>query len=322
MDSTTKVIPGERPQLGASACLARQAVRFDGGYIANPFLNNDCMAFFDVHTVCPEVELGLGVPRPAIQLRSFGNETRLVFSKQPEHDLTERMRDYALSKVKGLPPLDGYIFKKDSPSCGVFKVAVVNNETGMRQRNGTGLFAATFREIYPQIPVEEEGRLNDQAIRENFLERVYAHYRWRQLIASSDPLRAFRDYHRNYKLMLMAKDNAAYRQLGRLAANINSDNFSEVSAHYFSTFMQVMAKIPTQGHHVNVMMHILGYLKKQLDKKDKAELLEWFETYRSKRVSRIAPLMLLQHHFKTHHNDYIADQYYFAPFPGELMLPV
>jgi uncharacterized protein YbgA (DUF1722 family)/uncharacterized protein YbbK (DUF523 family) len=312
----------ERPQIGASACLARQAVRFDGGFIANQFLNNDCMAFFDVHTICPEVELGLGIPRPAIQLRQFNNEIRLVFSKNPEQDLTRRMHDYAERRVKHLPPLDGYIFKKDSPSCGVFKVAVVNNETGMRQRNGIGLFAATFSKTFPHVPVEEEGRLNDPAIRENFLERVYAHFRWRQLMTSPDPLQGFRDYHRNYKLMLMAKDNAAYRRLGRLAASVNGGNFHDVSASYFGTFMQAMARIPSQGNHVNVMMHILGYLKNQLDKKDKAELLQWFETYRNKRVDRVAPLMLLQHHFKKFHNDYIAEQYYFSPFPGELMLPV
>ena len=311
-----------KPQIGASACLARQAVRFDGGYISNAFLNNECMAFFKVHTMCPEVEMGLGIPRPAIQLRRFDNETRLVFSKNPEKELTRSMREFAVQKVRSLPQLDGFIFKKDSPSCGVFKVPVVNNKTGMRQRDGIGVFARTFKEIYPLVPTEDEGRLNDDNLRENFLERVYAHYRWRQLAKSRNPLPSFRDFHRNYKLVLMAKDNNACRQLGRLVAGVSRQNYHEVSEQYFSLFMQAMSKIPSQGHHVNVMMHILGYLKNQLDKKDKAELLEWFETYRSKRVNRVAPLMLLQHHFKSHKNDYIDEQYYFSPFPGELMLPV
>jgi uncharacterized protein YbgA (DUF1722 family)/uncharacterized protein YbbK (DUF523 family) len=312
----------DRPQIGASACLARQAVRYDGSYIANDFLDKTCTVFFDIHTMCPEVEMGLGIPRPAIQLRSFEGETRLVFSKNPETELTHRMRAFAETKINSLPQLDGFIFKKGSPSCGVFKVPVVNNKTGMRQRNGVGIFAGTFKEIYPLVPTEEEGRLNDDGIRENFLERVYAHYRWRQVTASHNPLKSFRDFHRNYKLVLMAKDNNAYRQLGRLAAAINRHNYHEVCAQYISLFMQTMARIPSQGHHVNVMMHLLGYLKDQLDKKDKAELLEWFETYRCKRVNRVAPLMLLQHHFKSHQNDYIDEQYYFSPFPSELMLPV
>ena len=165
----------DRPQIGASACLARKAVRFDGGYISNEFLNKDCSEFFDIHTMCPEVEMGMGIPRPTIQLRDFDGEIRLVYSKNPDEELTHQMRAFAEQKINSLPPLDGFIFKKDSPSCGVFKVAVVNNKTGMRKRDGIGVFAAAFKETYPNVPTEDEGRLNDAGIRENFLERVYAH---------------------------------------------------------------------------------------------------------------------------------------------------
>ena len=311
-----------KPQIGVSACLASQAVRFDGGFISNKFINNECSSFFDIHTVCPEVEMGLGIPRQVIQLRDFDGEIRLVYSKNPEKQITHSMREFSDRKVKCLPPLDGYIFKKDSPTCGTHKVPVKNNKSGMRKRNGIGIFAQAFKDRYPQVPTEDEGRLNDKGIRENFLERVYAHYRWRQIAETENPLQSFREYHKNYKLILMAKDNSAYRQLGRLAASVNKNNFDEVSEQYFSLFMQAMSKVPSHGHHINVMMHILGYLKDQLNKKDKAELLEWFETYREERVTRVTPLMLLQHHFNRHQNDYIAEQYYFSPFPGKLMLPV
>jgi uncharacterized protein YbgA (DUF1722 family)/uncharacterized protein YbbK (DUF523 family) len=312
---------GSKPQIGVSACLARQPVRFDGCFIANPFVNNECSEFFDLHTICPEVEMGLGIPRPVIQLRDFDGEIRLVFSKNPENDITNEMREYSERKLDALPPLDGYIFKKDSPSCGVFGVAVKNDKSGMRKRNGIGIFAQAFKERFPEIPTEDEGRLNDKGIRENFLERVYAHYRWRHIDIAQNPLQAFRNFHKNYKLMLMAKDNSAYRQLGRTAASVNKNNFAEVKQEYFQLFMQAMSKIPSQGHHVNVMMHILGYLKDHLNKKDKVELLEWFETYRENRVTRITPLSLLQHHFNRHENEYMAEQYYFSPFPGKLMLP-
>ena len=311
-----------KPQIGVSACLASQAVRFDGGFISNQFIKNECSSFFDIHTVCPEVEMGLGIPRQVIQLRDFDGEIRLVYSKNPEKQITNSMREFSERKIKCLPQLDGYIFKKDSPTCGVHKVPVKNNKSGMRKRNGIGVFAQEFKDQYPQVPTEDEGRLNDKGIRENFLERVYAHYRWRQIAETENPLKSFREYHKNYKLILMAKDNSAYRQLGRLAASVNKNNFDEVSEQYFSLFMQAMSKIPSHGHHINVMMHILGYLKDQLNKKDKAELVEWFETYREERVTRVTPLMLLQHHFNRHQNDYIAEQYYFSPFPGKLMLPV
>ena len=311
-----------KPQIGVSACLARQPVRFDGCFIANPFVNNECSEFFDLHTICPEVEMGLGIPRPVIQLRDFDGEIRLVFSKNPENDITNEMREYSERKLDALPPLDGYIFKKDSPSCGVFSVAVKNDKSGMRKRNGIGIFAQAFKERFPEVPTEDEGRLNDKGIRENFLERIYAHYRWRQIDIAQNPQQAFRDFHKNYKLILMAKDNTAYRQLGRIAASVNKNNFAEVKQEYFQLFMQAMSKIPSQGHHVNVMMHILGYLKDHLNKKDKVELLQWFETYRENRVTRITPLMLLQHHFNRHENKYMAEQYYFSPFPGKLMLPL
>jgi len=312
----------DKPQIGVSACLAGQAVRFDGGFISNPFVNKECSSFFDIHTMCPEVEMGLGIPRQVIQLRDFDGEIRLVYSKNPEKQITHSMREFSERKVKTLPPMDGFIFKKDSPSCGVFKVPVKNNKSGMRKRNGVGIFAQTFKDSYPQVPTEDEGRLNDKAIRENFLERVYAHYRWRQIDETKNPLQSFRDFHKNYKLILMAKDNGTYRQLGRIAAAVNKNNFAEIRQQYFCLFMQVMSRIPSHGHHVNVMMHILGYLKDQLNKKDKVEILEWFETYREDRVSRVTPMMLLQHHFNRHQNDYIAEQYYFSPFPSKLMLPV
>jgi len=290
-----------KPQIGVSACLNGQKVRFDGGHKSSTFVNNDCANSFDLHTMCPEVEIGLGTPRPVIQLRDFADGRKLVFSKTPEKDLTETMHAYAEQKIDSLAQLDGFIFKKDSPSCGPFKVPVVDNKSGMRKRDGIGLFAEVFKLRHPNVPVEDEGRLNDIGIRENFLERVYAHYRWRQIDHSDNPLKAFREYHKNYKLILMAKDNHAYRELGQLVAVVNKHNFDEKREEYFS---------------------VMGYLKEHLNKKDKVEILEWFETYREKRIGRITPMMLLQHHFNRHPNDYIADQYYFSPFPKKLMLPV
>ena len=311
-----------KPQIGVSACLTGKAVRFDGGFIKNQFINQEISSFVDIHTMCPEVEMGMSIPRPTIQLRDFAGEIKLVYSKNPENDITQDMREFSEKRIKRLPALDGFIFKKDSPSCGVHKVPVRNDKTGMKKRNGVGIFAQAFKEKHPQVPTEDEGRLNDEGIRENFLERVYAHYRWRMISENENPQHAFREFHKNYKLILMAKDNKAYRQLGRIASSVNKHNLADISQKYFCLFMEAMSKIPSHGRHINVMMHILGYLKDHLHKKDKVELLEWFETYRESRVARITPMMLLQHHFNNHQNNYIADQYYFSPFPNRLMFPV
>jgi len=311
-----------RPQIGVSACLMGQPVRFDGGHKRSPLLIDTCSNYFDLQTMCPEAELGLGIPRPTIQLRRFESVVKLVRSKDSQHDISEAMRDYAVQKVVGLAHLDGFIFKKDSPSCGMERVPVFDHRTGMRERNGVGMFAEVFKNRYPNVPTEEEGRLNDIQLRENFYERVYAHYRWRQLLGSAQVLQGFREFHKNYKLILMARHDVSYRQLGRIAATANKHNLPQVMEEYFALFMQCMSRVPSRGQHVNVLMHILGYLKNRLNSHDKAELLQWFETYRQRQVNRITPLVLLQHHFKHHPNEYMAQQYYFSPFPAELMQPV
>lgn len=311
-----------RPQVGVSACLMGQPVRFDGGHKRSPLLIDTCNNYFDLHTMCPEAELGLGIPRPTIQLRRFEQVVKLVYSKDASNDISEAMRDYAVDKVEGLSHLDGFIFKKDSPSCGMERVPVFDNRTGMRERDGVGMFADVFKTRHPNVPTEEEGRLNDIQLRENFYERVYAHYRWRQLLLSEQPLQRFREFHKNYKLILMARHDASYRQLGRIAASANKHNAQQVMDEYFPLFMKCMSKVPSRGQHVNVLMHILGYLKNRLNTHDKAELLQWFENYRQRQVNRITPLVLLQHHFKHHPNEYMAEQYYFSPFPADLMQPV
>ncbi len=312
----------QKPQIGVSACLMGHQVRFDGGHKRSHFVLDQCSEYFGLHPVCPEAELGLGIPRPTIQLRQYEAEVRLVYSKQPDNDLTDKMQAFSSNRVRDLSKLHGFIFKKDSPSCGVERVPVFSDRTGMRERNGTGIFAAEFMKQYPHVPVEEEGRLNDIKLRENFLERVYAYYRWTEIDSTNNPLTAFREFHRDYKLILMAKNTQAYQRLGRLVASVNRENLYEIRQKYIELFMQVMTKIATRGQHVNVLMHIMGYLKDKLSSKDKAELLEWFEIYRDEQVSRVTPLALLRHHLNNYPHGYIEKQYYFSPCPETLMRPV
>jgi uncharacterized protein YbgA (DUF1722 family)/uncharacterized protein YbbK (DUF523 family) len=313
----------EKPRIVVSACLLGKEVRHDGSHRNNKFISEKLAQFIDIDSVFPEMELGLGVPRAAIQLRRRPgeDEIRLVFSKQPEQELTGQMREIARERLSSLDGIDGYILKKDSPSCGLYRVAVFDEKTGQRQKNGMGIFASELVSMHPDLPVEDEGRLHDDAIRENFLERVYAHMRWRRLATENNTLKAFRQYHQRYKLLLMAKNDVAYRKLGRLVAGVNQANLDEVMPRYFSLFMQTMAIRPRRGHHVNVLQHVMGYLKRHIDSHDKAEILEWLDNYRQHRVKRDTPVVLLKHHLRRYPSDYLASQYYFAPYPGQLMTP-
>lgn len=310
----------DRPKLGVSACLLGKPVRFDGGHKKNNFILNQLSQYMDFVSSCPEAEAGFGTPRPTMQLRQEDNGVRLVFSKDPTNDITDRMKQFSLEKVQALSELDGFIFKKDSPSCGVFRVPVVVHKSGMRNREGIGLFAEAFMQQHPLIPVEEEGRLNDSALCENFFERVYAYKRWKMIESPETNVQGLIEFHARHKLMLMARSSEYYRELGRMVAGTTQKDLAERREKYIHRFMQVMKLIAQRGRQVNVLQHIMGYLKHSLSRSDKQELLNVFEAYRHKQVPLITPVTLLKHHLRVNPQDYVTEQHYLKPFPEELAL--
>lgn len=310
----------DQPRLGISACLLGHPVRFDGGHKNNRFISEKLAEYFDFVPVCPEVESGMSTPRPTIQLRQRDDGIHLVMSKQPHKDLTAQMKGYAESRLESLSEVDGYLFKKDSPSCGVFRVPVVVNDEGYRNREGTGLFAKAFMDRYPLIPVEEEGRLNDASLRENFLERVYAYRRWNSIDDPEHNLQGFIEFHTRHKLMLMARGSQHYQELGRMVAGVRRSDLSARRDAYISRFMQVMQITTLRGRQVNVLQHIMGYLKDTLSREDKQELLSTFEAYRNSYLPLITPITLLRHHLRVHPQAYINQQYYLNPCPDNLAL--
>ncbi|TNF98449.1 MAG: DUF1722 domain-containing protein [Gammaproteobacteria bacterium] len=309
-----------KPQIGVSACLIGRKVRFDGGHKHNRYITSLFSDHVDLLPVCPEIELGLGVPRPTIQLRLQGQDVRLVVSKDPSQDLTDSMKSYADRRVGALCDLDGFIFKKDSPSCGLFRVPVVINEQGYKNKKGTGLFAQAFVKKYPLIPVEEEGRLNDPALRENFFERVYAYHRWKAIEKPETNVQGLIEFHARHKLMLMARGSSYYQELGRIISGVTRKDLMQRRDEYIHRFMEIMSINTRRGRQVNVMQHILGYLKQMLSKEDKKELLSVFEAYRRQQMPLITPLTLLQHHLRKHPHPYINSQHYLQPYPEQLAL--
>ncbi|MDH5426111.1 MAG: DUF523 and DUF1722 domain-containing protein [Gammaproteobacteria bacterium] len=310
----------ELPLVGVSACLAGQPVRFDGGHKHDRFITSSLSEHMKLLPLCPEMAIGLGVPRPSIQLRMKDDEVRLVVSKDPDTDLTEKMNNYAAEKLSELSHLDGFIFKKGSPSCGVFRVPVVVNEEGFRNYDATGVFAKAFMERYPLIPVEEEGRLNDAALRENFFERLFAYRRWKALEKGANNVQRFIEFHSRHKLMLMARGSSYYQELGRMVAGTTATDLLQRRAAYIKRFMEVMKLMTPPGRHVNVLQHIQGYLKKVLSREDKQELLSVYEAYRQKQLPLITPITLLRHHLRVNPQSYIGQQYYLQPFPEKLAL--
>ena len=310
-------IAAQKPRLGVSGCLLGMPVRFDGGHKQDNFIQASLASHIECVAVCPEVEAGFAVPRPTMQLRLRGKEIRVVMSKGEHEDVTQKMHDYAVRKMNELSQLDGFIFKKNSPSCGVFRVPVVIGKHGHRKKIGRGVFAQAFMERYPLIPVEEEGRLNDAGIRSNFIERVFAYQRWKII---DDSVHGLIGFHSQHKLMLMARGRHYYQELGRLVAETTAENLSQYRDQYIHRFMEVMSIIPSQGKQVNVLLHILGYLKKVLSREDKKELLDVFEAYRQQQLPLITAVTLLRHYLRLYPQPYIEKQHYLNPFPEQLAL--
>jgi uncharacterized protein YbgA (DUF1722 family)/uncharacterized protein YbbK (DUF523 family) len=311
---------GARIRVGISACLLGQEVRFDGGHKRDRYITDTLGRFFEWVPVCPEVEMGLSTPRETLRLIGEAEAPRLVFGKSGE-DRTEGMQAWARPKLEVLAKADlsGYILKSDSPSCGMERVRVYRS-TGVPTRDGVGIFARALLERFPLLPVEEEGRLHDLPIRENFVERVFCHRRWRDLVEEGLTRGKLVAFHAAQKLLLMAHSPKHYQELGRLVAAAKQYSIKELEARYGEMFMAGLKVKATAKKHTNVLQHILGYLKKALEARDKAELLSVIGDYHQGLVPLVVPVTLLKHHLARIPVPYIQDQVYLTPHPKELML--
>ncbi len=311
------VRPSARIRLGISSCLLGNAVRFDGNHKLDLYIRDTLGAVFEFVPVCPEVAIGLGVPRPPIRLVGNPAAPRAVGVHDPTLDVTTKLADHGQRIGRELDDICGYILKSKSPSCGMERVKIYG---GGNPRKGRGVFAASFMAARPLVPVEEDGRLADPVLRENFIERVFAFDRWRQLVSSGLTPGKLVAFHTAHKLSLLAHGNEHYRTLGQLVARIDRRRLGPFAHDYIGRFMEALKHRATPRRHTNVLMHVAGYLKMELDRDDKAELSALIEEYRLGRLPLIVPITLLQHHFRRHPNAYIQGQTYLNPHPRELML--
>ncbi len=322
MTKPTAPVAGDEIRIGISSCLLGEAVRYDGGHKHDPFLTETVGPFVKFVGVCPELEMGLSVPRPTLRLESHGKGPEDVRLVEPASgaDRTSAMNAFLARKLPWIEKLDlsGYILKAKSPSCGMERVKLYRGT--MPTKDGVGLFARALLARFPHLPVEEEGRLHDPVLRENFFERVFAYRRVTDLFAARFTIGDLVEFHSNEKLLLLAHEPKAYQELGRLVANAKKVPRDELRAKYEAGFMEALKRRATRGRHANVLQHMAGYFKDIVDDAERNEIATAIEDYRGGLVPLIVPITLIRHHVKKHQIAYLERQRYLAPHPKELML--
>ncbi len=311
----------EKIRLGVSACLLGAQVRFDGGHKLDRYLRDTLGEYVDYVPVCAEVEVGLPTPRETLRLnKGEGDQPRLVFNRSGD-DITERMEEFSIQRVVQLEKeeLDGFVFKSKSPSCGMERVKVYDHN-GVPQNVGVGVFAKAFQDHFPLLPVEEEGRLNDAKLRENFITAIFTLRRWRQLLKSGTGVGGLVTFHSQHKMLIFSHSEKIYREMGKLVANGGGLDEKELFVQYLELLQSALKKKTTVSKHINVMQHIMGYFKKQLDSDEKQEILELIDNYRQGLVPLIVPLTLLNHFVRKYDEPYLKQQVYLQPHPKELKL--
>lgn len=308
-----------RPRLGVSGCLLGQKVRFDGQHKRARFLVETLAPYVDFRAFCPEVEAGFGVPRPTIRFEIRDGVTRAVRTKDGA-DITPELEAASERILAGLTAagLDGLVLKKDSPSCGMQRVKKYR-PGGMPEKDGVGVFAAAARVALPELPFEEEGRLNDPGLRYRFLTHIFARARARGLFEGRWTRGQVVAFHSREKYLLMAHSPVGYKRLGQLVAAIKTKGRDEFAAEYLEGFARALSAAPSRGRHVNVMQHLAGYFRDHLPAAERAELAAIITAYGAGEALLLEPLTLLRHYIRRHDDGYLARQTYLTPYPAALL---
>jgi len=307
-------------KLGISSCLLGNKVRYDGGHKLDHFLTDTLGRYVEWVPVCPEVECGLPIPREAMRLVGDPEHPRLI-TIRTKVDLSVRMATWAKKKVSELEKQDlcGFVFKSRSPSSGMRGVKIYT-EAGMPNATGSGLFASEFMNKFPLLPVEDEGRLHDPGLRENFIERIFVYRRWQEYVREDGSLGGLVSFHTRHKLLIMSHSLKHYAELGKLVAGAKKVRKDKLHAHYLGTLLEGLGFLPTVKKNTNVLQHMAGYFKDRLSADEKKELQDVIGNYHRALVPLIVPITLLQHYVRKYDTDYLKQQVYLNPHPLELML--
>ncbi len=306
--------------VGISACLLGDNVRYNGGHTQSKFCVDTLSKYFTFRRYCPEVESGFGIPRPTLRLEGDINNPRMAYTKQPGSDVSPQFYKTIEPFIKKQGDLSAYILMRKSPSCGMERIKVYQENGHSHVELQRGLFADALIKKYPNLPVEEDGRLNDKHLRENFILRVYAYYLFNKTVSVDEGMKSLVEFHSYYKYILMAHNQMAYKKLGQLVSGAKKIDFGELKEIYIGIFMQALKKPATRRNHTNVLQHIFGYIKTSLNSEAKRDIVNVIEKYRTSEVNLITPLTIIKHYLKLHGSSYINMQLYLDPYPSELGL--
>lgn len=308
-------------KIGISACVLGEKVRFDGGHKASVFCTQQLQPLVQYIPVCPEQAIGMGVPRPAIRLqRDARQQIRLVQNRDNSLDYTAQMLDFTAQILPRFAELSGYIVCAKSPSCGMERVKLYDAAGNALGKVAVGIYTRQLMQTYPWLPIEEDGRLLDPVLKENFISRVFACYDYQQTMAAGFSVGKLVTFHSRYKFLLLAHSPQAYRQLGKLVAEAKLFSAAVLQQRYLTELMQAMSNIANRKQHANVLQHLQGFFKKLMDSAARQELTELIDRYRRGLVPLMAVVALLQHYLRLYPNRYLQQQVYFSPYPEQLGL--
>ena len=304
-------------KIGISSCLLGEPVRYDGGHKRSDFCSKTLSQHAQYISFCPEMAAGMPAPRPSIRLLKRNDQ--IIATTRDDHDVSQTIIAAGNKQLHQLEQLSGYIFCAKSPSCGMANVPLFDEKTNNSSKTGVGLFAQQVMKKYPLLPVEENGRLNDMPLRENFITRVYAYKRWQTLQYRGLTPKSLLDFHSSYKYQLMANHPVSYKQLGALLADLSQD-FDRKAEHYITGFMAALKKQASRKNHCNVLQHLQGYFKNQLSQRQRGELVTLIDEYRLGLTPLMAPLTMIRHYLAEHPDAYIEKQHYLQPYPAAFKL--
>jgi uncharacterized protein YbgA (DUF1722 family)/uncharacterized protein YbbK (DUF523 family) len=308
-----------RPSLAVSACLTGQKVRYDGRHKRHDWLVDVLGRCVDFLPLCPEVAIGLGIPREPVQLTGDPEHPRVRAVNDPDRDVTDALRAQGHAVAVALAGVAGYVFKSDSPSCGLSGVKVVT-ESGHTERGGRGVYADAILKARPELPVEEDKRLNEAGLRENFVIRLYTHQRWLSVCEAGLSVRSVQEFHARHEYLLMAHAPEACTRLGRRIAGLRDAELPSQAGGYLAELMAALKQGGDRMRHFNVLQHILGHLRRTLSASDRSDLDAELDAYRSGEVALAVPVMSLRRHIRRRPDAYIGGQWYLWPYPDELGL--
>jgi uncharacterized protein YbgA (DUF1722 family)/uncharacterized protein YbbK (DUF523 family) len=312
----------DKIKIGVSSCLLGEKVRWNGDHKQDLYVRNVLGKFFEYAAVCPEMEVGMGVPRETVAL--YGNlEDPRMISKKKRIDWTQKMNLFSKDRILQLAKedLSGFIFKSKSPSCGLGRVPVHSEEEPGKARHGNGMFASSFMKAFPLIPVEDEGRLHDSKIKENFIIRVFSFFRLKNALLSKNAKPGtLVKFHTQHKFLILAHSRKHYQILGKIVAEVKKNPWNKVLASYIYSFMEAFSYKSTNKKNTDVLLHMMGFFKKLIPSEDRKDILDAIEDYRNELVPLVVPVTLIRHYVKKYEVNYLQDQVYLNPHPKELML--